>query len=481
MYDGIVIGAGIIGSLIARELTMYGCKIALVEKNSDIANEVTAANSAIVHCGHDPKENTLKAKLNVLGAKLYPKLCQQLQVDYCKCGAFIVATNQEELIVLNQLEKQAKDRLIQVERLTAKQAQLLEPNLSNQVLSVLSLPDTAIIMPWEVAIASVEEAMHNGMDCYLNETVKQIIKEDHCFQVITNHLKLNAKFVVNAAGFGALSLYESVTGEIPCHITPRRGQYYVLDEKAEDFVSRVIYPVPTKKGKGVLCVPTTHGNILLGPTAEVIEDAEDKATTQQGLDEIKNKLKLLMKNVPYQYMVREYAGIRPSPDTHDFIIKEAEHIKGFYSCIGIESPGIASAPAIAKYVRELINKRFPLSKNNDYVHNRKSFVKLSRMDEKTRNELILKDPSFGKIVCRCRGISEGEIKDCILRDAGAQTIKAVKRRVFSGTGNCQGGFCEPHVVKLLAKYTNQKLTEIGYEDIHDPILHERGDEEDASC
>jgi len=455
MEDFIIIGAGITGSLIAHRLSKKECKVTIIEKKADVALGATGANSAIVHSGHDPKEGTNKAKFNVLGNRMYPDLCKELKVAYKNIGAFVVATSQSEEETLNGLIQNCINRNIPYEVLNGEQARKIEPNISDNITKVLSLPTTGVITPWEVTIAAIEEAMLNGTTLKLNEEVKAIEKKENHFFVKTDKGTYESKYVIDAAGVHGDDIAKMI-GNNDYSIKARRGEYYVLDHK-QQFVHKIIYPVPGKKGKGVLAVPTVHNNVLLGPNAEFIDDKEDNETTD-ALKQLRNELGKTLKNIPYQHIIHTYAGLRPTGDTHDFIIKEDEKVKNFIHVSCIESPGLASSPAIAQYVcEEIIKEKF--NDKKEYIR-RKAHINMSLLSDEEKNELIKKDKDYGKIICRCERISLGEIKDVINRECGARSINGVKKRCRPGMGTCQGGFCEPQVLEILAKELNIDIKDV---------------------
>ncbi len=456
MYDITIIGAGITGSLIAHELSHFGLRVLVLEKEMDVAEGATGANSAMVHSGHDPKPGTLKCKYNLLGNRMFPDLCRELQVSYVPIGAFVAAGSPEEEEKLETLIAQARERNVPYEVLSGEEAKKIEPNLADRITKVLSLPSTGIITPWEVTIAALEEAMLNGTELKLGCEVKKIEKKDEGFLV---NDEIGTKLIVNCAGAHCDEITELLR-ESPYHVETRKGEYYVLDHLNGSFVNHVIYPVPTEKGKGVLAVPTVHGNVMLGPNSDPCEDREDDSTGS-GLDFVKSQISQTVKNVPFHKMIHTFAGLRPHIDLGDFYIKEDDQIEGFIHAAGIESPGLTAAPAIAKdIVHDIILPKFEgISRKEDYIR-RKPFINMDRMTQDEINELIRKDPSFGKIVCRCERISEGQIRDVIRRKCGATTIKGVKMRCRPGMGRCQGGFCEPEVLKILAKELNESVREV---------------------
>lgn len=461
MYDVIIIGAGICGSFLAHDLSKAELKVAVVEREHDVANEVTMANSAIVHAGYDPKEGTLKAQLNVLGASMYEKICKEIGADYQKIGAYVLAQSPEEITILEQLKKQAHKRGITAQMLTQAEIQNEEPNVSQNIIAALSIPDTAIIYPWQVSIHLMEEAILNGVELFLDEEVLNIVKNKTGFQIQTNKQTLEAKVVINAAGLQAAKI-AAMLDEHPYEITYKRGQYYVLSKLAKGFVKHIVYPVPTKKGKGVLAVPTTHGNTLLGPTAEWIED-EDTSVSAEGLAYVKEHVAQMLDNVPYQEVIRSYSGIRPCGNQGDFYIQDSKENTGFIHVACIDSPGLASAPAISAYtIEHFVSNYFDLTPKKKYQKRRASIV-CANMSEEERNACIQQTPSFGRMICRCEGISEGEILDVIHRPCGATSIKGIKKRIRPGMGKCQGGFCEVEVAKILARELQIPLQEVVYD------------------
>jgi len=460
MYDVVIIGAGINGGLLAQRLSKFDLKIALLEKDNDVANEATAANSAIIHSGHDPKTGTLKAKLNLRGNHLWEDVCKELKVDFIRNGAFVVAVNEEEKVRLKELYDQAQERGIPSRLLNREEALELEPNLSDLVVEALDLPSTGIVSPWEVTIAAVEDAMNHGLELFLHHKVINIDKKEGYFDVTTPKRVFQAKVVVNAAGVYSDEVYAMVSKQTHYKITPRRGEYYVLDRAVKPVVSRTIYPLPSEKGKGVLVVPTIHDNILIGPNSDVISDKEGKDNTAAALAYIKEQVAKTVKNIPMHTIIRTYVGLRPSHLDYDFVIEESKDVKNFINLIGVDSPGLAASPAIAEYVERIISDMLPLKPRNGERMPRRPWIILNRMNAEQKQAMFEQDNKFGQMVCRCELVSEGEIIDVIHRNAGARTVKAVKRRVRAGAGRCQGGFCEPRVIAILARELNIKPTQV---------------------
>jgi len=448
MKDVIIIGAGISGTFVARELSKYNLDILVIDKHNDIANETTMANSAIIHSGLDPIPGSLKAKLNVKGNKMYPAICEELNVEFNNAGSINVATTEEELTKLKALQENAEKNGVEVIWWNQEEVRAHEPNISEHVLAGLFAPSAGIIYPWELALALMDNAMTNGVELALNEEVTAI-KKDKVFTVTTNKSEYQTKTVINASG-----VYADVIRNMVCEpkykINPRRGQYFVLDKSEKGLVKSVIFPLPTDKGKGVLVVPTTHDNILVGPDSVFVDDRSDTMTSQEGMDYVRQNAGNIVKNVPLNRVIRSFSGLRAASDLHDFIIEEDEKVKGFVDVAGIESPGLASAPAIAELVVDIVKEILNPKENEEFIKYKPTtlIANLSREDLIKRMD---EDKSYTKVICRCEVITEGEIVAAIKGNVGAQSVKGVKKRCRPGMGLCQGGFCEPEVVKILAR------------------------------
>ena len=466
MNDVIIIGGGIIGAFIAYDLSKYNLKISLLEKDNDVANGTTMANSAIVHTGYDPSDNTLKAKLNVEGSLMYENICKQLDVQYKRIGAYVVAKDDEELKVLNELKQRAINRHIPFNELDKDTILKNEPNLNPNIKYGLDFYTTAIIDPMELTVALVEIAIKNGLNLKLNNEVIGIHKIDNYYEVTTNEQVYQSKYVINASGLYSDTISKMIEDN-NYQIIPKKGEYFVLDKEAH-LTNHIIFPVPTNKGKGVLVVPTVHGNTMLGPTSFEVLKKEEVNTTTSGLNEIRDKINDTLVTFPNNLVIRSFAGIRASVATKDFIIEESPNNKHFINLIGIDSPGIASAPAISKYVID--NFFNDLTLKDKYESTRIGYIHFNNLDEAKKAELIKQNPKYGKIICRCEKITEQEIIDAIHRPNGARTVKGVKKRVRPGMGRCQGGFCEPLVVMILARELHVDPKEIKYDSNDSNIL-----------
>jgi len=475
MYDYLIIGAGICGTLIARELSRYEAKTVVVDKESDVGNHATLANSAIVHSGHDPLEGTLKAKFAVEGNRLYHTLAKELDIPLRKTGGFLLANRQDDAKGLETLYRRAvANGVDSPSLLDASTAKEREPMLHDDIVAALDLPSTMVTYPWEVAIAAMQNAMKNGAALRLNYEVASIKRTEEGFVVTSaDGDSLRTKVVINAAGTFADTIASMVEREVPYRITPSRGEYYVLDKLVDGFVERVLYPLPNNNGKGVLVVPQVHGNILLGPTNTHQTDKENVANHAEDLDKIKRDAARMAKDIPFDMTIRTFAGIRASSTYEDFYIEPSKEVPGFYHVAGIDSPGLTAAPAIAEHVvgkllkvRELYPKK---STFDPYRRKKKAFHTLSD-DEQRR--MIEADPAHAYIVCKCERVTAAEVKAAIEGPLGSATVKGVKKRARAGSGLCQGGYCESEVLKVIAEVTGKKPHEIDYYRKNTPILKE---------
>ena len=470
MYDVVIIGTGVIGAMHARELSKYPLNVLVLEKNNDVAMGATLANSAVVHSGHDPKPGSLKAKFNVLGNRMYRQVSRELHVPLLECGGMVVATNEEEEQVLEELVARAEInglRPDEYQLLSASEARLIEPNLSEAVTKALNLPTTAVTFPWEMAIAALENAVNNGVELRLNHEVTAIERKEKGFIIHAGDDLFETKVIINAAGLYAAHISELLHPKT-FTITPRKGQYFVTDNRFP-IVKTVVYPAPTKKGKGILATPMVHGNTLLGPTSEVVSFDESNTTTMEGLAEVREKVGKTLKHVPFDKIIRSFAGSRPTADTGDFIIEETS--PGFVNLAGIESPGLTAAPAIADYVvTEMVLPRFSVQAKQSFDPTRRERIKMQELPLDVRNEFIHKDSKFGKIICRCETVTEAEIIDAIHRPVGATSMVGTKLRTRAGAGRCQGAFCSLEVLKILSRELNIDPLNVEYKHKGSPVL-----------
>ncbi|MCB7320508.1 NAD(P)/FAD-dependent oxidoreductase [Lacrimispora sp. 210928-DFI.3.58] len=461
MYDVIIIGAGVSGAAAARELSRYHVNACVLEREEDVCCGTSKANSAIVHAGFDAAEGSLMAKLNVEGNQMMPELSKELDFPFKQCGSFVVCLDEESLPGLYALyERGVKNGVKDMEVITDKaRIHEMEPNLADEVVAVLYAPTAGIVCPFHLNIALAENAYTNGIDFKFHTEVRTIEKMEGGWRLQTSQGTYETRYVVNAAGVHADKFHNMVSAE-KIHITPRRGDYCLLDKSAGSHVSRTIFALPGKYGKGVLVSPTVHGNLIVGPTAIDIEDKEATATTRAGLDEVITKAGMNVKDLPMRQVITSFAGLRAHEDNHEFIIKELPDAPGFVDCAGIESPGLTSCPAIGKMVAEILREKLSLTPNPDFKGERKGLLDPDTLTKEERAELIRKDPAYGNIICRCEMVTEGEILDAIHRPLGAKSLDGIKRRTRAGMGRCQAGFCSPRSMELLHRELGIPMTEI---------------------
>lgn len=461
MYDVIIIGAGVAGSASARELSRYKVKACVLEREEDVCCGTSKANSAIVHAGYDADEGSLMAKLNVEGNQMMPELSKELDFPFKQCGSFVVCLDEEQLPDLQALYERGLANGVKDMEVITDKARLkeMEPNLTDEVAGVLYAPTAGIVCPFNLNIALAENAYTNGIDFKFNTEVKSIKKIEGGWALETNQGVYETKYVVNAAGVHA-DIFHNMVSETKIHITPRRGDYCLLDKSAGNHVSRTIFALPGKYGKGVLVSPTVHGNLIVGPTAIDIEDKEATATTREGMDEVINKAGMNVKDLPMRQVITSFAGLRAHEDHHEFVIKELEDAPGFVDCAGIESPGLTSCPAIGKMVAGILKDKMGLEPNPEFVGTRKGILDPDTLTKEEQAELIKKNPAYGNIICRCEMVTEGEILDAIHRPLGARSLDGIKRRTRAGMGRCQAGFCTPRSMELLHRELGLPMTEI---------------------
>ncbi len=460
MYDVAIVGAGVIGSAIARELSKFQVNACVIERETDVCEGTSKANSAIVHAGFDAKPGTLKAKLNVEGNALMEKLSQDLDFPLKKNGSLVVCTKEQDESLLDKLLEQSKLNGVPGCRIVEREEMIqMEPNLADDVVKALYAPTGAIVCPFNLTIALAENAADNGVEFKMQTCVKSIERTDDYYMIHTDNGDIETKSIVNAAGVYADKLNNMVSGR-KLKIIPRRGQYMLLDKTAGEHVSHTIFQLPSKMGKGVLVTPTVHGNLLVGPTAEDIDNKEGVNTTMDGLDSLAPTSSLSVKDVPYRQVITSFAGLRAHEKDGDFVLGEAEDAPNFFNAAGIESPGLSSAPAIGVMIANEIAEKLGLKENPDFNGTRKGIVNPASLSMDERNALIKENPAYGQIICRCESISEGEILDSIHRTLGARTLDGVKRRTRAGMGRCQAGFCSPKVMEILEQEVPMSMFDV---------------------
>ena len=450
MLDIIIIGAGVSGTAIARELSRYEAKILVLEKEEDVCCGTSKANSAIVHGGFDAETGSLMAKLNVRGSNMMAQLSKDLDFHYDRCGSLVLCMAEEDRPKLQKLYEKGVANGVKELRIIGREELLqLEPNVGDDAVAALWAPSGAIVCPFGLNIALAENAAANGAAFAFNTQVTGLERVDGGWLVHTNQGDFLSRAVINAAGVHAGEIHNLVSEE-KMTIINRRGDYYLLDKTAK-CVSHTVFTLPNRFGKGVLVSPTVHGNTIVGPTAIDIPDPENTATTAAGLAQAGEKASYMIKNLPLRQVITSFAGLRAHHVDHDFKIGEVEGAPGFVDVAAIESPGLSASPAIGEYVADLVRDLLDLQKKENFIATRKGILNPLELSLEERNALIKENPAYGQIICRCESISEGEILDAIHRPLGARSLDGVKRRVRAGMGRCQGGFCAPRVMEILAR------------------------------
>ncbi len=461
MFDIAVIGAGVIGGAVAREMTKYNLRVVILEKESDVAMGATKANSAIVHAGFDAKQGTLKARLNVRGSELMEDYAYELGVKYKRCGSLVVGFNDTDRQTLRELLRRGEENGVRELSLLENRESVLavEPNVAEGVCCALLAPTGAIICPYELCMAAVGNAIDNGAILKLNFEVGKIEKTTEGYIVSSTADKcVEARWIINCAGVHSDDVARLV-GDGSFEINARRGEYVLLDKSEGGRVSHTVFRCPSALGKGVLVTPTVDGNLLVGPSAEDIPDKDDNSTTPLGIAHIKRLASEQVAGIDYSKTITSFAGLRSTPTTGDFVIGVVR--EGFINCAGIESPGLSSAPAIAEYVAELLRDAgVNLTPRADFSGRRGPTHYFRELDDEQKNEIIKKFPEYAHIICRCEMISEGEILEAIRTNPRPSDIDGIKRRTRSGMGRCQGGFCASYVAELLARELKMDFCEV---------------------
>lgn len=451
-YDVIIIGAGVVGCLTARALSRYRLQILLLEKASDVGTGVTKGNTAIVHAGYDALPGTHKAHFNVLGNQMYPQLCAELSVPYSRQGDYVIALGEEDMRTLDSLkERGQRNGVSGLEIVPGDQLQRVEPALTPEALGALWARTGGIVDPSLLTVAAAENAVDNGVRLLLESEALDIVKdEERIVGVRTRRGTFRCRWVVNCAGLHADEVM-AMAGLDGFTIRPRRGEYYVFD-RAKSIIRTILFPCPTAISKGILVTPTIHGNTLIGPNAHNVEHKEDRAVTVQGLAEVLEGARKLVPSLDMRDVISVFAGLRPSGSTGDFVMEIPQQVEGFVNLAGIESPGLTAAPAIAQWVVEALRDGgLDLEEKREYNPLRPALPRFGELSRREQAALIEKDPRYGRVVCRCEMVTEGEIVRAIHAPVPARTVDAVKRRTRCGTGRCQGGFDTPRVIRILAR------------------------------
>lgn len=462
MRDVIIIGAGVTGCAIARELSRYELKVTVLERAADVCEGTSKANSGIVHAGYDAKPGTLKAKLNVEGNRRMGALAEELDFPFRRNGSMVLCFSENDRGRLQNLYEQGLKNGVEGLRIVERdELKELEPNASENAVAALYAPGAGVVCPFGLTIALAENAAVNGVEFCLNTEVQRVERLKNGYRIDTPQGVLQGRAVINAAGVYAAHIHNMVS-ERKLQIQPRKGEYCLMDRKVGNLVRHTLFQLPTAYGKGVLVTPTVHGNLLVGPTATDVEEAEALNTTAEGMEEVLEKAALSVNSLPAKQVITSFAGLRAhlTSGQDDFVIGEPEDAPGFFDVAGIESPGLSCAPAIGEYLAEQVLAFLPAEKKKNFVAGRKGIPSMALASEEERRRLIRENPLYGNVICRCELVTEGEIVDAIHRPLGATTLDGVKRRVRAGMGRCQAGFCSPATVEILARELHRDMGEI---------------------
>ena len=460
MYDVVIIGAGVTGSAIARELSRYQYDTIVLDKNSDVCEGTSKANSGIVHAGFDNEPGSVMAKMNVRGNAMMEQLAKDLDFSFKRNGSLVLCFDEKDLGKLEHLlEKGKKNGVPGIRIISKEEVKKMEPNITDDIAAALYAPSGGIVCPFGLTIAMAENACENGVAFQFNTEVLNIVPIEGGYKLETSKGVIESKLVVNAAGVYADKFHNMVSDE-KITIIPRKGEYCLMDKKVGDYVNSTIFQLHTIYGKGVLITPTVHGNLLTGPTAVDIEDKENTQTTADGLADLLKRVAVSVPTVPTRQIITSFTGLRAHWTEHEFIIQEVKGAPGFIDVAGIESPGLSSSPAIGEYVAELVQGIYQVEKKADFKATRKGIPNVAEASFAERQELIKKNPAYANVVCRCEVVTEGEIMDAIHRPLGATTLDGIKRRTRAGMGRCQSGFCAPKTVEILARELGKDVSEI---------------------
>ena len=468
MRDIILIGAGVVGCSIARELSKYNLDVLVVEKNSDVSEGVSKGNSGIVHAGYNEKIGTLKAKLNIEGNKIFDDLSRDLQFPFKRNGAFILAFSDEEMKTLESLKENGEELGVEgLEILTREEALNIEPNLNKEIVGVLNVKTSGIVSPYEMTIALAENAAENGVEFKLNSKVTNIEKISEGYKVTLNNKELvSGKIIINASGLEGAFLNNLVSMS-KREINPVKGEYCLFDKVAGAMINKTLFQVPNKLSKGVLVTPTAEGNLLVGPNAV---EGKTLETSREGIDEILDKSKKSLEELPVARILNTFSGIRPKTKGGDFIIEEVEDAKNFINVIGIDSPGLTAAPAIGVYVVNMIKERLALVEKKNFKKTREKIVRFAELSLEEKNRLIKEKPAYGHMVCKCEFVTEGEIVEAIHRPIPALTVDAIKRRTRASMGGCQGIGCTLPISKILSRELGIDISDINKNSEGSPVI-----------
>lgn len=460
--DVVIIGAGAVGCAIARELSRYKLDVTVVEKNEDIGGDASKSNSAIIHTGYDASPGTLESRLVTSANPMYDKLAEELDVPFKRIGAILPAVTKEQYDKLPEIKHKAfLNHVYDVEYKTAAELLRMEPNLNPEVMGGLYIPRESIIDPFILVQALAENANENGVNFLLNTKVTDIRTEDgEIKSVVTTGGVIETDYVINAAALYCDEI-AAMVGKADYKVVARRGQFYILDKNTQCQVKQIVLPIPTKVTKGKLMCPTIHGNMLVGPTAEDLDNKTDKSVTKDGLDSILEDVKRLIPNVDIRDSITQYSGLRPNRNPEGLHVDVYDDLKGYINLSGVRSTGLTLSVAMGVYVADLMRETGAvLEPKEDFIAKRKGILRFHELSREEQDEAVRQNPLYGKVICRCETITEGEILDCIRRPLGARSMDAVKRRVRAGMGRCQGGFCGPKVIEILAREQGIPVEEV---------------------
>lgn len=457
MYDVAIIGSGITGSACAYFLSKYRLKIAVIEKNNDVCCGTTKANSAIIHAGYDPHPETLMAKLNVKGSAMAKEICAKLDVPYNQIGSLVVAFSEEEAKTVEELfERGNANGVPDLKILNREELKEAEPMISDEALCALYAPSAAIVNPWEYGLAMAETAVRNGAEILLESEVTSIKKENGVFKITAGEKEIEAKYVINAAGVNCDDVHNMIAPP-KFKVIPSAGEYYLLDKSEGKRARHVIFQCPNKDGKGVLVSPTVHGNLIVGPNADA-RDKDDTSTKTRCLDFVREKAVKSVPSINFRENIRNFTGVRAATEIDDFIIEFA--CEGFLDLAGIKSPGLSAAPAIAELAVKMLGESGLALEEKESFTDERTHLRFKHLSDEEKNNAVKKNSAYGRVICRCETITEGEIIDALNSPIPPVSLDGIKRRAGTGMGRCQGGFCGPKVLEIMAKYKNEPFESI---------------------
>ncbi len=455
-YDWVVVGAGVTGCWLAYELTKRERSVLVIDRADDICEGTSKANSAIVHAGYDPEPGTLMARLNVRGNEIIRECHERMSIPFRQNGSMVVAFDEEGAKKIEELYARGLFNGVPGLKILSKEKTLsLEKGLSGGVVCSLLAPTGGICSPFELTAAPLETAVRNGAEISLSFNLVKVEKIDGGF--ILND-EIRAGHVINASGVDS-GRTASLFGDNSIVIHPRKGEYSLLDNAVGAMISHTIFQPPAKSGKGILVTPTVDGNILVGPNAVETDDPYDTSTTAGGQEEIFSGGRRSVPAISERDIITSFSGVRAVSESKDFIIGFSS-VPGLFNVAGICSPGLTASPAIAEYVLSLLEKEGLVGEERkDFVDGR-SVLRFSELSDDGKRKALESNPLYGRVICRCESVTEGEITDALHRPCGARSLDGVKRRVRAGMGRCQGGFCSPRVMEIISRENGIPFTSV---------------------